>query len=209
MVTLSASVTCDCLVPKATYDKGGSTAQEGEQGGMNKNTPPRRGLAGQDVIAGVRPGAGVLGLARPDTTASAAAADEDSTEGRLIVGEGIHVKGEIQSCRTLIVEGTVEASLEARELTVNRGGVYSGKAAVAEASVDGRFDGELTVEGLLTIRAGGRVSGKLRYCDLKIEQGGRISGDVDSLAEAAGATAAPPPAEAAAEEPLRGSAAAR
>lgn len=176
---------------------------------MNKSTPARRGLVGQDAIAGVRPGAGVLGLARPDASAPATTTEEDSTEGRLIVGEGIHIKGDIQSCRMLIVEGTVEASLEARELTVNRGGVFSGKAAVAVASVEGRFDGELTVDGLLTIRSGGRVSGKLRYRDLKIEQGGRISGDIDCLAEQAGAAAAPQPADTTAAEPVLESAAAR
>lgn len=152
---------------------------------MNMTKPSRRLPAGPDVAAGVRPGSGVLGLARSEEAAKEPPQEEPSTEGTLIVGEGIQVKGEIQACRKLIVEGTVEASLEAAELTVRKGGVYHGKAAVESASVDGEFDGELTVDGVLTIRAGGRVTGSLRYRDLMIEKGGRLSGDIDLLGEKA------------------------
>jgi cytoskeletal protein CcmA (bactofilin family) len=150
---------------------------------MNKLSPPRPAATGPDLA--VRPGAGVLGLSRPDPLYKSAPREtpeaEPSSEGRLIVGEGIHVKGQIDSCDTLIVEGRVEAALEARELKVCRGGIYSGRASVRAASIDGSFDGELTVEGLLIIRSGGRISGKLRYREMEIEQGGRISGDIDLL----------------------------
>ena len=139
--------------------------------------------SGPDTGLGARPGA--AGLARPETVAKAppAEAAEASSQGTLIVGEGIHVKGEIQSCTTLVVEGRVEASLEAAELAVREGGVYDGKAVVESARIGGVFTGDLTVRGLLTVTAGGRVSGSLRYGELRIEQGGRLSGDVDLLAE--------------------------
>lgn len=148
---------------------------------MNMTKPSRRLTAGPDTVAGVRPGPGVLGLARGEETPKEAPEKEPGTEGTLLVGEGIQVKGEIQSCDKLIVEGKVEASLEAAELTVRKGGVYHGKAVVKSAGIDGCFDGDLTVDGLLTIQAGGRVTGTLRYRDLKIERGGRLSGDIDLL----------------------------
>lgn len=148
---------------------------------MNSSNHPRRAAA-PDASAsmGVRPGAGVLGLAKAEQAEQRA---ENSSEGTLIVGEGIQVKGEIQSCTRLIVEGKVEASLEARELMVRAEGVYDGTAVVETASVGGTFTGELTVKGLLTLESGGRVSGTLRYGELRIEQGGRLSGDVDLLEE--------------------------
>lgn len=146
---------------------------------MTSSTPPRRPVSAAELGLGVRPGAGVLGLARPEP---AAPKSEPSSQGTLIVGEGIQVKGEIQSCTTLVVEGRVEASLEAAELTVRTGGVYDGTAAVTTASIAGTFSGDLTVKGLLTVESGGRVSGTLRYGELRIEKGGRLSGDVDLLA---------------------------
>jgi len=141
--------------------------------------------SGPDTGLGARPGAGAAGLARPEPAAKAppVEAAEASSQGTLIVGEGIHVKGEIQSCTTLVVEGRVEASLEAAELAVREGGVYDGKAVVESARIGGVFTGDLTVRGLLTVTAGGRVSGSLRYGELRIEQGGRLSGDVDLLVE--------------------------
>ena len=160
---------------------------------MNTTNPTRRPGVASEVAVGVRPGPGVLGLARAHSAAKETPEAEPSTEGTLLVGEGIHVKGEIQSCEKLIVEGKVEASLEAAELTVRKGGVYDGKAAVKTATIDGHFDGTLTVDGLLTIQAGGRVTGTLRYRDLRIEQGGRLSGDIDLLEEAAAKPKKPRP----------------
>ncbi len=46
----------------------------------------------------------------------------------------------------------------------------------------GRFEGTLTVRKRLVIRATGRVSGTIRYGQIEIECGGRISGDVQANA---------------------------
>lgn len=147
--------------------------------------PVATGPVSPEGTQSARPGAGMLGLARNDTPADPPEQSfASSSQGTLIVGEGIQVKGEIQSCTTLIVEGRVEASLEAEELTVREGGVYDGKAVVESARISGDFSGDLTVHGLLTVSAGGRVNGSLRYGDLRIEQGGRLSGDVDLLEDA-------------------------
>ncbi|HMA15401.1 MAG: bactofilin family protein [Bacteroidota bacterium] len=146
---------------------------------MTSSNQPRRPMPAPEPGLGVRPGAGVLGLARAEPPASRDAA----ADGTLHVGEGIQLKGEIQACKTLIVEGRVEASLDAGELSVRRGGCYDGTATVGAARIGGSFSGTLTVNGLLTVEACGRVSGTLRYRELRIEQGGRISGDVDLVAE--------------------------
>lgn len=151
---------------------------------MNSSNRTRHPGQPSDLGLGVRPGPGVLGLARTDPAGRAAAPQsEPAAQGTLIVGEGIQVRGEIQSCTSLIVEGRVEASLEAAELTVREGGVYEGTAVVGNARIGGSFSGALTVKGLLTVESGGRVSGTLRYRELQIEQGGRLSGDIDLLQE--------------------------
>lgn len=146
---------------------------------MTSSTQPRRPVPAPEPGLGVRPGAGVFGLARAEPAGSRDAA----SDGTLHVGEGIQLKGEIQACKTLIVEGRVEASLDAGELSVRSGGRYDGTATVDKARIGGSFSGTLTVNGLLTVEAGGRVSGTLRYRELRVEQGGRISGDVDLVSE--------------------------
>jgi len=99
----------------------------------------------------------------------------------LTVGQNISLTGEISSCDTLIVEGTVEATTsDIRALDVARGGTFKGKAEVDHATISGLFDGELIARERLIVANGGRVQGTMRYGRLEIEAGGELSGDVDA-----------------------------
>lgn len=95
----------------------------------------------------------------------------------LAVGREIRLTGEIKTCDTLSVEGSVEGELsETRHLEIGQGGRFNGTAEVESAAVAGAFEGDLTVRGVLTLKASGRVSGSIRYGEIEIERGGRISG---------------------------------
>ena len=110
------------------------------------------------------------------------------TGSKLIVGPDIKLKGaEITDCDTLVVEGRVEASMDSRAIQISEHGVFVGKAGIDVAEIRGRFEGELTARKQLVIRASGRVSGKVRYGKVAIEEGGEISGDIAALPEAKGA----------------------
>lgn len=97
----------------------------------------------------------------------------------LTVGRDISLKGDITECDSLIVEGRIEAKLEnARALEVARGGRFDGIARVETATISGRFDGDLNVVRALRITASGKVTGKVSYGRLEIENGGEVNGDV-------------------------------
>ena len=101
---------------------------------------------------------------------------------KLIVGPGVKLKGvEITDCDTLVVEGRVESALDSRVIQIAEHGVFNGTASIDIAEIHGRFDGELTARKQLVIHASGRVSGKIRYGKIKIEEGGEISGDIGAL----------------------------
>ncbi len=102
---------------------------------------------------------------------------------KLIVGPDVKLKGvEITDCDTLVVEGRVESALDSRVIQIAEHGVFNGTASIDIAEVRGRFDGELTARKQLVIHASGRVSGKIRYGKIKIEEGGEISGDIGAHA---------------------------
>lgn len=104
---------------------------------------------------------------------------------KLIVGPDVKLKGvEITDCDTLVVEGRVESALDSRVIQIAENGVFNGAASIDIAEIRGRFDGELTARKQLVIHASGRVAGKIRYGNIKIEEGGEISGDVGSLGSA-------------------------
>jgi len=101
-------------------------------------------------------------------------------EARLVVGPDIKLKGvEISDCDTLIVEGRVEATLDSRVLEITPNGVFQGTIAVDNAEIHGRFEGELTVRKQLVIHATGKVSGKIRYSKIKVEEGAELSGQIE------------------------------
>ncbi|HCP01680.1 MAG: hypothetical protein CL573_03010 [Alphaproteobacteria bacterium] len=97
----------------------------------------------------------------------------------LTVGRDISLTGDISECDFLIVEGRIEAKLEnARGFDVKRGGRFYGSARVETATISGRFDGDLNVTQTLRITASGKVTGKITYGRLEIENGGEVDGDV-------------------------------
>jgi len=124
------------------------------------------------------------------TTASAVAepakppldkADERK-EAKLIVGPDIKMKGvEVTDCDTLVVEGRIEATLDSRVLQIAQNGIFCGTVAVDTAEIHGKLEGELTVRKQLIIHATGKVSGKIRYAKIKVEEGAELAGEISMM----------------------------
>lgn len=122
--------------------------------------------------------------------ASSANTSASTAEGgsKLIVGPNIKLKGvEITDCDTLVVEGRVEATMDSRVIQIAECGAFKGSAEIDIAEIRGEFDGDITVRQKLMIYATGKVSGKIRYGKLVIEEGGQIAGDVQVGAAAGSA----------------------
>lgn len=113
------------------------------------------------------------------SVAASPSAASETTGSKLTVGPNIKLKGvEITDCDTLVVEGTVEASINSRMIQIAERGAFIGNAEFDVAEIRGEFSGDLTVRQKLVEHASGRVSGKVRYGRLVIEEGGQLSGDV-------------------------------
>jgi cytoskeletal protein CcmA (bactofilin family) len=120
----------------------------------------------------------------PAPVAAAPAPENSTSEARLIVGPDVKLKGaEILDCDTLVVEGRVEATMDSRVIRIAEQGSYTGKVSIDIAEIQGIFEGELTARSQLIIHATGRVSGKIRYGKLVIDEGGELSGDINTLNE--------------------------
>ena len=147
---------------------------------------PFFGRRDSETAPGLRPAhaAPAPGPAVPVALQSGAASTSSLSGSRestakLTVGPNIKLKGvEITDCDTLLVEGTVEATMKSRVIEIAQIGAFKGEAEIEVAEIHGRFDGNLTVRDRLVIRSTGRVSGKIRYGKLVIEEGGELSGDV-------------------------------
>jgi cytoskeletal protein CcmA (bactofilin family) len=128
--------------------------------------------------------------AAPTNSAAAPVAQPEKTEApaenvmgaRLIVGPDVKLKGaEILDCDTLVVEGRVEATMDSRVIRIAENGSFSGKVSIDIAEIHGCFEGELTARSQLIIHATGKVTGKIRYGKLVIDEGGELCGDINAL----------------------------
>ena len=102
-------------------------------------------------------------------------------ESKLTVGPNIKLKGvEITDCDTLVVEGSVEATMDSRVIQISERGSFKGSAEIDIAEIHGQFEGNLTVRQKLVIYATGKVTGRVRYGKVVIEEGGQLSGEIES-----------------------------
>ncbi|WP_137893871.1 polymer-forming cytoskeletal protein [Ramlibacter sp. 2FC] len=116
----------------------------------------------------------------PSTPATPTAPPKESGS-KLTVGPNIKLKGvEITDCDTLVVEGLVEATMDSRVIQIAEHGAFKGSAEIDIAEIHGAFDGELTVREKLVIYATGKVSGKIRYGRVVIEEGGQLAGEIQA-----------------------------
>ena len=100
---------------------------------------------------------------------------------KLTVGPNIKLKGvEITDCDTLFVEGLVEATMDSRVIQIAEQGAFRGSAEIDIAEIHGEFNGTLTVRDKLVIYSTGKVSGKIRYGKVVIEEGGQLSGEIEA-----------------------------
>lgn len=114
---------------------------------------------------------------------SSAASGSATAKGRrLVISEGITMSGEIESCDYVLVEGTLEAALKgASILEIAETGVFYGTVEIDEAMIAGRFEGDITVNGRLTISATGSITGTIAYKELAVEAGATVDGKMSPL----------------------------
>ena len=133
--------------------------------------PPAPGLPGMPAIP--RLIADIPPISRP--ARDGAVSRSENT--RMTVGKDTEMSGEIKSCDLLVVEGTVDATLQnGREIQIGRSGRFSGLAEVEDADISGEFSGKLVVRRRLIVRAGGKIDGEIFYGEIEVEPGGETSG---------------------------------
>ena len=91
--------------------------------------------------------------------------------------QGTKVEGDIQSKSDIRIDGHIKGSLkcEAKVIVGPTGGI-EGEVTCKNAEIEGRFQGTMNVEDLLTIKEKANVNGQIRYGKLVVQPGAdRIS----------------------------------
>jgi cytoskeletal protein CcmA (bactofilin family) len=162
---------------------------------FNSNNKREDGYPRPGVSPNAAAAAGQAPVAAAPQAAAATTATTPTKEGesKLTVGPNIKLKGvEITDCDTLVVEGSVEATMDSRVIQISERGAFKGSAEIDVAEIRGLFEGNLTVRQKLVIYSTGKVTGKVRYGKVVIEEGGQLSGEIEFGATASSTTAVRP-----------------
>jgi cytoskeletal protein CcmA (bactofilin family) len=105
----------------------------------------------------------------------------NEADGTLVIGAGVHFKGEVTVPGRATVNGKFEGELKASELVVGQSGCASGQIVVDTAEILGKVEDSLTARSKLIVRASGTVSGSITYSKIMVEEGGVLAGSLDRI----------------------------
>jgi cytoskeletal protein CcmA (bactofilin family) len=153
--------------------------RDNEPSSLRHGSPNPNPYANTPAATNVSNSAPAASAAATATSSAPSAVPRESGGSKLTVGPNIKLKGvEITDCDTLVVEGLVEATMDSRVMQISEHGEFKGSAEIDIAEIHGAFDGNLTVRQKLVIYATGKVTGKIRYGKLVIEEGGQLAGEI-------------------------------
>ena len=167
--------TTPSLSPSQSFEAAPEAPEEPEVAAAPSDDPP--------PVSDLPESEPLSAVSKPAAANSSPSASSDpQANKRLIVGQGIRLSGEINSCDRLVVEGEVEVTLnDTLALEITSSGRFTGGCEVEEADISGIYEGDLTVRNTLFVRGTGRITGTIRYGQLELERGGQIAGNISVL----------------------------
>lgn len=126
-----------------------------------------------------------------------------------LVGESLHVRGDVAFAGGLRIDGHVEGDVLGSAdggslLVLSDKGSIRGAVHVHDAVINGRIDGDLEVDHFLELQASACVTGNIRYRQLQLHCGATVHGRLEKVGAAAEPAALPAPVAAAAGSPAAG-----
>ncbi len=189
------SLEATATITNSTPQKKDEKPMSDQDNTKNENSPAPLIGAGYQRPGQAPARAGGYPGAYPGAMGGRSVSNASESDRRLTIGPGITMSGEIESCDYLLVEGTVEAALKgANMLEVAESGIFYGTVEIEEANIAGRFEGDITVSGRLTISSTGTVTGSISYKEIEIEAGAILDGKLTPLSGNASTAAKKPSA---------------
>lgn len=113
-----------------------------------------------------------------------------------LIATGVEIVGDVIITDGLRIDGRVQGDVRVKPgsrglLALSECGSVQGSVHVYDAVINGTIDGDVEVEHFLELQPGARVTGSIRYRQLRMECGARVDGRLEHVAES-GATASTP-----------------
>ena len=98
-----------------------------------------------------------------------------------IIGESLHFKGELSAGEDLIIEGTVEGTIDQGSccLTLKPKGKIIANVNATKIFIEGTVEGDLHATVSVTVRESGKVSGSIIAPTVAITEGATFNGSIE------------------------------
>ena len=119
--------------------------------------------------------------AKSNTSASSSTEPDPSSPGTATIGESVKIHGDLSGKEDLIINGTVEGTVDFRESNVYVGekGKVNANITARNITVAGELKGELRGSEQVAIKSSGRVTGDIRAPRVVLNDGCQFKGLVD------------------------------
>jgi cytoskeletal protein CcmA (bactofilin family) len=98
-----------------------------------------------------------------------------------IIGPGMRVVGDCETDGTLRIEGMIEGTVRAgKAVVIGKDGVVKGDVTTQDAIIAGRVTGSVIAESRLELQATCVIEGEIRARRIKLDEGGRVNGTVQT-----------------------------
>ena len=88
------------------------------------------------------------------------------------INEGTELKGDIISDGFFRIDGKVEGSIsKPSRVVIGKSGSVIGKLTCEDADIEGKFEGNLTISGTLTLKSTAHIEGEVLVGKLAVEPG--------------------------------------
>ena len=94
------------------------------------------------------------------------------------IGSNTHFKGDLSAKGALKIDGSIDGHVKADWIIVGEKGCIKGDVTANCITVGGYIEGGITAQGLVDIRATGRVRGDVQTDKFVIQDGGIVDGKV-------------------------------
>ena len=96
-----------------------------------------------------------------------------------IIGPGMRVNGDCHTEGTLRIEGHIKGSVRAgKAVVISKEGTVEGDVVTQDAIIGGRVTGSVVADSRLELQATCSIEGEIRARRIKLDEGGRVNGNV-------------------------------
>lgn len=122
---------------------------------------------------------GFSGIATPGSNRTSELAQ--GKQPTAIIGPKITFKGELSGEEDLLIQGTVEGTIDLKgmHLTIGSQGVIKANVSAKTITVEGKVEGDITASEHIAIKSGSRIQGNLKAERVTLEDGAKFRGSID------------------------------